>query len=513
MLSPELAQHYSKNNVHGIEKYIFQKGENEENQDNNNNNNSNKVPNPRFIRLNPRHDAKETLNLLIHELSQCENVSWKKPLPIPWLDSRLGFYSIPGEFSLSSSKCYKNGRIYGMDISSGAAVAALLMSTYEKVPTKDESGHSDYTKDHNSQPSNDNKNESFRVLDLCCAPGLKTCAIADLLTSSNSLSNNYLSHQNIQLIGVDISEQRMALCKNVIHKYFVDEDTSGSKVHDLKAENENPIHIQLYCNDGTTFGTNFLSSSNISSSFTNKSKDFPNLIFDSKIAVEEEKQICQNAQKNQTKRKRSNKSARARERKKLRAIAESNMKVTDSSEDERRNGKQQHSLIIEQFDRVLVDAECSTDGAIRHLKVKVHSSIKSFETTEEAMKSKASLQARNNFKLTDEQQLLKLVALQSQLIHSGFRLLKPGGVLVYSTCSLCKQQNEHIVQTLFQTYPNTAYLIPINFPNTKNKILVKEGSIPGTIQFLPNIVQSEKPRIDDNYFGGGFFLAKIGKRS
>ncbi len=121
----------------------------------------------RFVRLNPHGDI----------------------VPIPWLDDCFGFHAIPGDFSLAQSKAFRSGRIYGMDVSSGAAVAALL------------SGHE--------------IKHNVRVLDLCCSPGLKLCMIADLLSCSSTV------------VGVDISKERLAVCKRVVKKYHVDRETSG----------------------------------------------------------------------------------------------------------------------------------------------------------------------------------------------------------------------------------------------------------------------------------------------
>ena len=91
------------------------------------------------------------------------------------MDERFGFHAVPGDFSVAQSKAFRSGRIYGMDVSSGVAAAALL---------------SDHAPD-------------LRVLDLCCSPGLKLCMIADLLPSSNA---------TVHVVGVDnISSRRLAL--------------------------------------------------------------------------------------------------------------------------------------------------------------------------------------------------------------------------------------------------------------------------------------------------------------
>merc|ERR1740139_1894196 len=61
-----------------------------------------------------------------------------------------------------------------------------------------------------------------------------------------------------------------------------------------------------------------------------------------------------------------------------------------------------------------------------------------------------------------------LIALQRRLIASGFRLLKEGGIMVYSTCSLDKEQNEDVLSWLVEDVENKhegfeAFVIPVSF--------------------------------------------------
>jgi 16S rRNA (cytosine967-C5)-methyltransferase len=72
------------------------------------------------------------------------------------------------------------------------------------------------------------------------------------------------------------------------------------------------------------------------------------------------------------------------------------------------------------FDRILLDAPCSATGIIRR-----HPDIKVLRTPEE---------------------LDKLVALQKRLLDSLWVLLKPGGLLVYATCSVLPKENTQIVE-------------------------------------------------------------------
>ncbi|KNE67060.1 hypothetical protein AMAG_12135 [Allomyces macrogynus ATCC 38327] len=84
------------------------------------------------------------------------------------------------------------------------------------------------------------------------------------------------------------------------------------------------------------------------------------------------------------------------------------------------------------YDKVLVDAECTHDGSVAHI-------LK--------YRDAATGQWRGVGKLwLDDQQLAGLESLQRRLLRNGWRLLKPGGILVYSTCSLSRRQNEAIVE-------------------------------------------------------------------
>ena len=73
-----------------------------------------------------------------------------------------------------------------------------------------------------------------------------------------------------------------------------------------------------------------------------------------------------------------------------------------------------------EFDRVLVDAPCSNTGVLRR---------------------RVDLRWR-----IEEKETMRLAALQEKLLAAAARLTRPGGVLVYSTCSLEYEENERIVE-------------------------------------------------------------------
>lgn len=447
ILSKELLHHYKKHNVPDIENFLKR-----------NMVGMHSSCTSRFIRLNPRYDQSETLRLLQNELNGVV------PIKIPWLDDSLCFYSVPGNYSLSSSHLFTSGRIYGMDVSSGAAVQALLFLDV----------------DGKSQINDFAASDNFRVLDLCCAPGLKTCAIADIL-------EKYQEATKMEIVGVDVNPSRLHLCKNIIKKYHVDTDTSGRSIND--AYN---LSISLFCADGTAFGTPASLRKNVDS-----------LTFESTVA-REETMIA-------GKRKRMNKSAKSRERKQLRTLGKDMFHTTyltpntnESSElcsGSSFNDNHDDEIVITKFDRVLVDAECSTDGAVRHLQEKVEKN--QFSKTKDCQIT--------NTKLTNSKQLDDLVDLQKRLIMSGFRLLKPGGIMVYSTCSLAKEQNEDVVKWLLDKCENRCDLLPVNFKCARNGAEEKNDSMisPG----FDNIGARFHPSIGNGnmIYGGGFFLAKLQK--
>jgi len=81
------------------------------------------------------------------------------------------------------------------------------------------------------------------------------------------------------------------------------------------------------------------------------------------------------------------------------------------------------------YDAVLVDAECTHDGSIKH--------VSRFSDPEVAQ----SLARR----VLDPERMEALPALQRELLINGLRLAKPGGRVVYCTCSFARSQNEDVV--------------------------------------------------------------------
>lgn len=92
----------------------------------------------------------------------------------------------------------------------------------------------------------------------------------------------------------------------------------------------------------------------------------------------------------------------------------------------------------EQFDRVLLDAPCSTEGQ--------------FETSRPA--------TYRHWRLETIGEMAKQ---QKKLLRSAFSALKPGGVLVYSTCTFAPEENEGVLSDFLEQFGNAAKMERIRF--------------------------------------------------
>ena len=138
-------------------------------------------------------------------------------------------------------------------------------------------------------------------------------------------------------------------------------------------------------------------------------------------------------------------------------------------------------------DRVLLDAPCSGTGVIaRRPDIRHHRS---------------------------ESDLAKLIKLQQELLENAAQLVKPGGVLVYSTCSLEPEENiENLHRFLenhadFKTSDLTQFIPPETLSNWQKKETTfgREKTIAddlsaGYIQLLPS-----------KHDVSGFFVARMTK--
>jgi 16S rRNA (cytosine1407-C5)-methyltransferase len=134
----------------------------------------------------------------------------------------------------------------------------------------------------------------------------------------------------------------------------------------------------------------------------------------------------------------------------------------------------------ETFDWVLLDAPCSGE------------SLRTAERRQTRSISKREREA--------------LQAQQIRLLVSGFQALKPGGELVYATCTLHPAEDEAVLDALLERYPAAATVVPIDRVRGPGLTAV------GGSKFHPQVGNAVRlwPHLYDT---SGFFAARIRKET
>lgn len=141
-------------------------------------------------------------------------------------------------------------------------------------------------------------------------------------------------------------------------------------------------------------------------------------------------------------------------------------------------GEQLNTIYFDYFDKILVDAPCSGLGIVQK-KIEVND----WWTIE---------------------RVKRLSELQLKLFVSAIKMLKVGGEIVYSTCTLTVEENELIIDKILKKYPLEILEFDINIPS-KSGITFYEGqslnpSLAKAKRILPWEVESD-----------GFFIIKLRK--
>lgn len=123
------------------------------------------------------------------------------------------------------------------------------------------------------------------------------------------------------------------------------------------------------------------------------------------------------------------------------------------------------------FDKILLDAPCSGSGTIL-------------------------LNNERTYKNFSENLVKKTIKSQKDLLKKAIKILKPGHELVYSTCSILKQENENIIKEIIEK--GQAEVMPINEEKLKDIPKLK-SNIDGALT------------VCQNEYYEGFFVAKLRK--
>jgi 16S rRNA C967 or C1407 C5-methylase (RsmB/RsmF family) len=377
--------------------------------------------------------------------------------PVGWIP---GYFRVPSTVKIAGSEAYRTGKLYGIDVSSGAAVSAL-----------------------NARPGED-------VLDLCCAPGAKLCAISESMETSGTLT------------GVDISEERLAACRTLCQKYGV--HNARLLVHDgctfdapPPLRRERPLSAEavpaVVTSATPLVGAVAAATDSAPAALAAPAAPPAAPATAAPATAAPATAAPATAAPAATTRAEPVKAERKRRRQERdgalflgRDLAEGEVAgplALVGGDEQSSTCRATHSTGRSPlYDKVLVDAECTHDGSIKHLAKFAQWGWDTFER-----------------RFLDPERLQALEALQLSLLQSGFRLLRPGGSLVYSTCSFAKAQNEDVVSKLLAEHPDTARLVPID---SLDGAPCHAGGLPHTLRFEPRTSQTS-----------GLFIARIEKRS
>jgi len=130
----------------------------------------------------------------------------------------------------------------------------------------------------------------------------------------------------------------------------------------------------------------------------------------------------------------------------------------------------------ESFDRVLLDAPCSGEGRF-------------------------AVHAPQTFRSWSPRTVAQCARLQKKLFASAVRALKVGGILVYSTCTLNREENEGVVRWALEALPIAVEKCPIAVP----------GAYAGLTRGLDERVGNAL-RIFPDAEREGFFVCRIRKK-
>ncbi len=103
---------------------------------------------------------------------------------------------------------------------------------------------------------------------------------------------------------------------------------------------------------------------------------------------------------------------------------------------------------IKSFDKILLDAPCSGEGLM-------------------------TLEDDKLFDSWSVAHIRRLSDLQKKILSESWKLLKPGGVLVYSTCTMAPEENESVIDYHMRRYPEASlqsldFVLPNRVPTLKS---------------------------------------------
>ena len=136
----------------------------------------------------------------------------------------------------------------------------------------------------------------------------------------------------------------------------------------------------------------------------------------------------------------------------------------------------------ERFDRILLDAPCSSE-------------------------SRFQVGKPDSFDYWKLKKIKESSRKQRKLVYSAVQCLKPGGTLVYSTCSFAPEENEAVIDYILKKFPHQLELQPISLPVNN----VQAGLIEWQGKNFDASLANYSIRILPNHLMNGFYICKLKK--
>lgn len=132
----------------------------------------------------------------------------------------------------------------------------------------------------------------------------------------------------------------------------------------------------------------------------------------------------------------------------------------------------------EAYDRILLDAPCSSE---RHV-----------------------LQDEKYLSEWSPARIKSLAMEQWALLSSGYRLLAPGGYLLYSTCALCRAENDEVASRLLKKFDDVEFVFENSMPSIKEDISafcrMDSTPVPERTEFGFHILPDQKEKCGPIWF-------------
>ena len=149
----------------------------------------------------------------------------------------------------------------------------------------------------------------------------------------------------------------------------------------------------------------------------------------------------------------------------------------------KRDARQPDEALLGKGDKVLCDAPCSGLGVVAK---------------------------KPDIRYKDLASIENLPAIQKEILHGASAYVKPGGTLIYSTCTLRKAENEEVVAAFLASHPEFA-LTPFKLPLVSPGVGIMPDGITsaGMLTLLPYThlpIRANICRTD------GFFMAKMTRK-